>query len=127
MGDFLSYRGSGAKAERLLVTFFCVFLLSDASLSYSVLTHEFIIDSLWNEEITPVLLSKFPEATPDELKEGHAYAYGGSVIQDLGYYPFGQEYFSDLSYYVRTGGFVENLLAEASSVREYAFALGALE
>jgi hypothetical protein len=120
---FLSQRWG--KAERLLVTF-CILLVGNAAMSYSVLTHEFIIDSLWNDQITPVLLSKFPDATPDELKEAHAYAYGGSVIQDLGYYPFGQEYFSDLTHYVRTGDFVVNLLAEARNVKEYAFALGAL-
>jgi Zinc dependent phospholipase C len=113
------------KAERLLVTV-GIFLVCNTAMSYSVLTHEFIIDSLWNDQITPVLLSKFPDATPDELKEAHAYAYGGSVIQDLGYYPFGQEYFSDLTHYVRTGDFVVNLLSEASNVQEYAFALGAL-
>jgi hypothetical protein len=72
------------------------------------------------------LLSKFPGTTSDELKEAHAYAYGGSVIQDLGYYPFGHAYFSDLTHYVRTGGFVVNLLAEATNAKEYAFALGAL-
>jgi hypothetical protein len=94
--------------------------------AYSVLTHEFIIDFLWKDQITPALLSKFPDTTPYELKEAHAYAYGGSVIQDLGYYPFGREYFSDLSHYARTGDFVVNLLAEASNVQEYAFALGAL-
>lgn len=120
------YRDAGAKAERLLVTFCCIFLLSNAGLAYSVLTHEFIIDFLWKDQIAAVLLSKFPDTTPDELKEAHAYAYGGSVIQDLGYYPFGREYFSDLSHYVRTGDFVVNLLAEASNVNEYAFALGAL-
>ena len=114
------------KAEKLLVAFCCVFLMSNVGLSYSVLTHEFIIDFLWKDQIAPLLLSKFPDATPDELKEAHAYAYGGSVIQDLGYYPFGHEYFSDLSHYVRTGDFVVNLLAEASNVKEYAFALGAL-
>jgi hypothetical protein len=116
----------GARAQRLLVTFCCIFLVSNAGLAYSVLSHEFIIDFLWKEQITPVLLSKFPDTTPEELKEAHAYAYGGSVIQDLGYYPFGQEYFSDLTHYVRTGDFVVNLLAEASNVEEYAFALGAL-
>lgn len=123
---FSTYRDAGATAERLLVTFCCVLLVSNAGLAYSVLTHEFIIDFLWTDQITPVLLSKFPDTTPDELKEAHAYAYGGSVIQDLGYYPFGREYFSDLSHYVRTGDFVVNLLAEASNVMEYAFALGAL-
>jgi len=119
-------RDAVAKAERLAATFCCICLLSHASLAYSVLTHEFIIDSVWKERITPLLLRKFPEATADELKQAHAYAYGGSVIQDLGYYPFAHEYFSDLSHYVRTGDFVENLLAEASTVQEYAFALGAL-
>jgi Zinc dependent phospholipase C len=123
---FFIYRNAVAKAERLLVTFCCIFLLSNASLAYSVLTHEFIIDSLWKDQITSVLLGKFPDTTPNELKEAHAYAYGGSVIQDLGYYPFGREYFSDLSHYVGTGDFVMNLLAEASDVKEYAFALGAL-
>ncbi len=119
-------RNGVAKAAKLLVTFCCIFLLSNASLGYSVLTHEFIIDFLWKDQIRSVLLTKFPDTTPDELKEAHAYAYGGSVIQDLGYYPFGDEYFSDLTHYVRTGGFVMNLLAEANNVREYAFALGAL-
>ena len=123
---FFICRDAVAKAERLLLTFCCIFLLSNASLAYSVLTHEFIIDSLWKQQIAPLLLSKFPDTTPDELKEAHAYAYGGSVIQDLGYYPFGREYFSDLAHYVRTGDFVMNLLAEASNVKEYAFALGAL-
>jgi hypothetical protein len=120
------FRDVGARTQRLLATFFCIFLLSNAGTGYSVLTHEFIIDSLWNDEITPVLLSKFPDATPEELKDAHAYAYGGSVVQDLGYYPFGQQYFSDLTHYVRTGDFVVNLLSEASNVQEYAFAIGAL-
>src|SRR5262249_40407255 len=100
------HRNGVAKAERLLVTFSCILLLSNTSLGYSVLTHEFIIDFLWKDQIRSVLLSKFPGTTPDELKEAHAYAYGGSVIQDLGYYPFGHEYFSDLTHYVRTGDFV---------------------
>lgn len=120
------HRDAWARTERLLVALCCIFLLSNEGSAFSVLTHEFIIDFLWKDHITPVLLSKFPNTTPDELKQAHAYAYGGSVIQDLGYYPFGQEYFSDLSHYVRSGDFVMNLLAEASNVREYAFALGAL-
>src|SRR5215475_8402819 len=120
------HRTGMARAARLLMTFCCIFLLSNASLGYSVLTHEFIIDSLWKEQIRSLLQNKFPGTTPEELKEAHAYAYGGSVIQDLGYYPFGHEYFSDLAHYVRTGDFVMNLLAEASNPKEYAFALGAL-
>jgi hypothetical protein len=121
-----AHRNGVARAVRLLGTFCCIFLLSNASLGYSVLTHEFIVDSIWKEQIRSLLASKFPGTTPEELKEAHAYAYGGSVIQDLGYYPFGHEYFSDLTHYVRTGDFVINLLAEASNPNEYAFALGAL-
>jgi len=126
VGNVSIYSGAWAKAERLLVTSCCILLLPNAGLAYSVLTHEFIIDFLWKDQITPVLLSKFPATTPYELKEAHAYAYGGSVIQDLGYYPFGRKYFSDLSHYARTGDFVVNLLAKATNVQEYAFALGAL-
>src|SRR5260370_42439228 len=71
-------RNGVAKAAKLLVTFCCIFLLSNASLGYSVLTHEFIIDFLWKDQIRSVLLTKFPDTTPDELKEAHAYAYGGA-------------------------------------------------
>src|SRR6185312_9035742 len=66
------------------------------------------------------------QATPDEIKQAHAYAYGGSVVQDMGYYPFGNKYFSDLVHYVRTGDFVSALIEESSDINEYAFALGAL-
>ena len=62
----------------------------------------------------------------ENLKEAHAYAYGGAVLQDLGYYPRGNKFFSDLTHYVRTGQFVETLLADAANADEYAFALGAL-
>jgi hypothetical protein len=95
IGNVSIYNGAWARAERLLVTSCCILLLPNAGLAYSVLTHEFIIDFLWKDQITPVLVSKFPDTTPYELKEAHA-AYGGSVIQDLGYYPFGRKYFSDL-------------------------------
>ena len=44
----------------------------------------------------------------------------------MGYYPFGNKYFSDLTHYVRSGDFIVNLLKEASDLNEYAFALGAL-
>src|SRR6185312_200090 len=66
------------------------------------------------------------QATPDEIKQAHAYAYGGSVVQDMGYYPFGNKYFSDLVHYVRTGDFVSALIADSTNINEYAFALGAL-
>jgi hypothetical protein len=94
--------------------------------AYSVLTHEQIIDLAWEPHLKPLLLAKFPDTTPDQLNEAHAYAYGGSVIQDIGYYPFGNRHFSDLVHYVRSGAFVMNMLKEAQDRNEYAFALGAL-
>jgi hypothetical protein len=94
--------------------------------AYSVLTHEEIVDLAWKDNLLPLLKKRFPAATDDDLKKAHAFAYGGSVVQDMGYYPFGSKYFSDLTHYVRSGDFVLNLLKEASDVNEYAFALGAL-
>lgn len=94
--------------------------------AYSVLTHEEIVDLVWTSEIHPLLLQRFPDLTVDEIKEAHAYAYGGSVIQDLGYYPFGSKDFSDLVHYVRSGDFVIELLRQSQNANEYAFALGAL-
>ena len=93
---------------------------------YSVLTHEAIIDSAWDDSIKPLLLKRFPASTPEELKTAHSYAYGGCVIQDLGYYPFGSHLFSDLVHYVRTGDFVQALIRDSQDLNEYAFALGAL-
>jgi hypothetical protein len=94
--------------------------------SYSVLTHEAIIDTLWADAIRPALMQRFPQATAEDLKQAHAYAYGGCVIQDLGYYPFGNHFFSDLTHYVRSADFLQALLDESADVDEYAFALGAL-
>jgi hypothetical protein len=94
--------------------------------SYSVLTHEELIDLVWDDSIRPLLLSRYPNTTPDELRRAHAYAYGGSVLQDLGYYPFGSHLFSDLAHYVRTGDFERNLFLEATNVNELAFAAGTL-
>jgi Zinc dependent phospholipase C len=97
--------------------------------AYSVLSHEAIIDSAWDMGIKPVLLKRFPGATPDELREAHGYAYGGAIIQDLGYYPHGSIFFSDLTHYVRSGDFVLALLRDAQQSKDlnaYAFALGAL-
>ncbi|HWY23020.1 MAG TPA: zinc dependent phospholipase C family protein [Candidatus Acidoferrum sp.] len=102
-------------------------LMCNSGLSaYSVLTHEEIVDLLWTDEIRPLLLKRYPGLSEDQLKEAHAYAYGGAVIQDLGYYPFGSREFSDLVHYVRSGDFVRELLIESQDVNEYAFALGAL-
>ena len=104
-----------------------VLLVSNGVLfAYSVLTHEEIVDLAWMSEIRPLLLHRFPGLTEDQIKEAHAYAYGGSVIQDLGYYPFGSRDFSDLVHYVRSGDFVVELLHQSQNANEYAFALGAL-
>lgn len=94
--------------------------------AYSVLTHEAIIDSAWDANIKPLLLKRFPAATPDDLRKAHAYAYGGCIIQDMGYYPFGSHFFSDLLHYVRSGDFVVNEIAASQDLDEYAFALGSL-
>lgn len=112
-----------------LRSFLLIFFFIGCSLpghSYSVLTHEQIVDIAWQDQIQPMLLQRFPDATPDDLKKAHAFAYGGSVVQDMGYYPFGNNFFSDLLHYVRTGEFVTALIQESSDVDEYAFALGAL-
>jgi hypothetical protein len=90
------------------------------------LTHEEIVDLLWTDEIQPLLLLRFPNLSAEQLREAHAYAYGGSVIQDLGYYPFGNKDFSNLTHYVRSGDFVRELIIESRDANEYAFALGAL-
>ncbi len=93
---------------------------------YSDLTHEAIIDAAWNDGIKPLLVQRFPGATQAELQQAHAYAYGGAIIQDMGYYPFGSHFFSDLTHYVRSGDFVLALITESHNLNEYAFALGAL-
>jgi hypothetical protein len=90
------------------------------------LAHEAIIDATWKDAIEPVLLCRFPSATEDDLRRAHAYAYGGAIIQDLGYYPFGNKFFSDLTHYVRSGDFVLSLIRHSQDLNEYAFALGAL-
>jgi hypothetical protein len=94
--------------------------------SYSVLSHEAIVDSVWKDSIEPMLRQRFPRVTDRELKTAHAYAYGGSIIQDMGYYPFGSKFFTDLTHYVRSGDFVAMMLRDSVSLDEYAFALGAL-
>ena len=101
-------------------------LSAPVSFGYSVLTHEAIVDSLWDTSIQKMLLKRFPAATPEELEKAHAYVYGGCIIQDMGYYPFGSHLFSDLTHYVRTGDFIVALIRESQDINEYAFALGAL-
>jgi len=94
--------------------------------AYSVLTHEQLIDLTWVDSIQPLLLKRYPTLTPAELREAHAYAYGGCVIQDLGYYPFGKPIFSDLLHYVRTGDFIRALFRDSKDANDIAFAIGAL-
>jgi Zinc dependent phospholipase C len=101
-------------------------LFSPSASAYAVITHEAIIDAEWDGVIQPLLLSRFPNATAEQLKEAHAYAYGGSVIQDMGYYPFGSRFFSHLTHYVRSGDFVQALFEESRDINDFAFALGAL-
>src|SRR5271170_7431828 len=94
--------------------------------AYSLLTHEQLIELTWQRSIVPLLLSRYPDLTPAQLDEARAYAYGGCVIQDIGYYPFGDAFFSNLAHYVRTGDFVVSLFRNAMNADELAFAVGAL-
>jgi hypothetical protein len=106
----------------------CLVLASSSLLcGYTVLTHEAIIDSVWERSLVKLLQKRFPGATAVELREAHAYAYGGCIIQDMGYYPFSSRFFSDLTHYVRSGDFVTAMIRESRDLNEYAFALGALE
>jgi hypothetical protein len=109
-----------------MATIVVLLLCVSISPAYSVLTHEEIVDLVWTDELRPLLLQRFPELTEDQIMEAHGYAYGGAVIQDLGYYPFGSVEFSNLVHYVRSGDFVKELLAQSQDANEYAFALGAL-
>ena len=93
---------------------------------FGVLTHEAIIDAAWDSNIVPLLKKKFPNATSEDISKAHAYAYGGAIMPDMGYFPFGNIFFTDLLHYVRSGDFVINILSEAQNINEFAFALGAL-
>jgi hypothetical protein len=122
---FVMFRVLSPPRQRLGVVVLLVYM-AQVCLGYSVLTHEEIVDLLWKDQIHGMLLARFPNTTPDDIKTAHAYAYGGSLLQDMGYYPFGNKYFSDLVHYVRTGDFVIELLRQSSDINEYAFALGSL-
>jgi len=115
------------KIKLLFASVFLAALLSPANaLAYGVLSHEEIVDICWESDIRPALVKRFPTATDAELKQAHAYAYGGSVIQDVGYYPFGSHEFTNYLHYVRSGDFVASMLRDANNLNDYAFALGAL-
>src|SRR5713101_2438417 len=119
-------RGWRLLAIRVVTVLIIVLMCSDGSSAYSVLTHEEIVDLLWTDAIRPLLLKRYPGLSEEQVRDAHAYAYGGAVIQDLAYYPFGSRDFSNLVHYVRSGDFVRELLLESQDVNEYAFALGAL-
>jgi zinc dependent phospholipase C len=119
-------KGWGRWGIRVAAVFLVTLLCTSGSFAYSVLTHEEIVDLLWTDELRPLLIQRFPALTEDQLKEAHGYAYGGAVIQDLGYYPFGSVEFSNLVHYVRSGDFVRELLSQSQDANEFAFALGAL-
>ena len=116
--------------ERLRTALLLVLMLAmpwhRQAAAYSLLTHEQLIDLAWQGSIVPLLLSRYPNLTAAQLDEARAYAYGGCVIQDIGYYPFGDQSFSDLTHYVRSGDFVVGLFRNAKSADELAFAVGAL-
>src|SRR5215468_3986339 len=118
-------RGMAPLSSWLLI-FFLVPFFSLFCYGYSVLTHEQIIDFAWDDQLKPLLLEKFPGLTPDQLRQAHAFAYGGCLIQDMGYYPSGNKFFTDLAHYVRSGDFVMELLNDAQDLNELAFALGAM-
>jgi len=110
----------------LLIVAVLLCLNPGTAAAYSVLSHQAIVDAAWEDSIKPDLLLQFPNATPEELSAAQAYAYGGAIIQDLGYYPYGSHFFSDLTHYVRSGDFILAMLRDAKDIYEYAFALGAL-
>ncbi|HET9742007.1 MAG TPA: zinc dependent phospholipase C family protein [Terriglobales bacterium] len=114
------------RATSLLALVLVTALAVPPSYAYSVFTHEQLVDLAWAASIRPLLLARFPGTTEAQLREAHAYAYGGCLIQDIGYYPFGKDLFSDLTHYVRSGDFVMALFRDARNVDEYAFAIGAL-
>lgn len=103
-----------------------LFVPQQPSQAYSVFTHEELIDLTWRDSIRPLLLARFPGTTDAQLRVAHAYAYGGCTMQDMGYYPFENPFFTNLTHYVRSGDFVDNLFREARNVNEYAFAIGAM-
>jgi hypothetical protein len=110
----------------LFVMLTMVLAVPEKAEAYSVMSHQAIIDVVWESSMKPAIRKRFPNATEDEINRGQAYAYGGAIIQDLGYYPGGNPFFSDLTHYVRSGDFVLALLRDAQDVYEYSFALGAM-
>jgi hypothetical protein len=118
--------GGPAAIVRLSFAFLLGVTLAVRAHAYSVLTHEALVDVMWDVQLKKLLLARFPNSTPEELKKAHGFAYGGAIVQDMGYYPHGSPQFSDLTHYVRTGDFILSLINNAQDLNELAFALGAL-
>ncbi|MFD3002241.1 zinc dependent phospholipase C family protein [Pontibacter toksunensis] len=105
----------------------CLILSSATTASgYGILAHQAVVDAAWEKSLKPLLLQRFPNATQEELQKAHAFAYGGSIVQDMGYYPFGSVFFTKLTHYVRSGDFVLNMVKASENLNEYAFALGTM-
>src|SRR5580698_587781 len=117
---------SRLRSSLALLLLFTFFPPPPQARAYSLLTHEQLVDLAWQDSIVPLLLSRYPGLTPAQLDEARSYAYGGCVIQDIGYYPFGDQTFSNVTHYVRSGDFVINLFRNAKNADEMAFAVGAL-
>ena len=111
---------------RAFALLLCVLLACQPAGAYSLLTHEQLIDLTWQSSIVPLLRSRYPGITGEQLEEARSYAYGGCVIQDIGYYPFGDPFASDLTHYVRSGDFIVHLFRDAKDANQLAFAVGAL-
>jgi hypothetical protein len=111
---------------RFLAALILLISVPKLSEAYSILTHEAVIDNTWDKQLVPLIKQKYPGTTPEQLKKARAYAYGGAIMPDMGYFPFGSRFFTNLVHYTRSGDFVEALISEAQDINEYAFALGAL-
>ncbi len=112
--------------KTFLLLAFTIISFTSQTKAYSVLTHEAIVDASWEKSLKPLLLKKYPGINDSILNIAHAYAYGGAIAPDMGYFPFGSHLFTDLVHYVRSGDFVAALIDEAKDINEYAFALGYL-
>ncbi len=119
--DYLTHR----LLSLVLLLGLCLTGLQPAA-AYGVLTHHQLIDEAWALGIVPLLLSRYPSLSPEQLREAHAFAYGGCLIQDFGYYPFANGFIAGLTHYVRSGDFVQSLFRNAQNANELAFAIGAL-
>ena len=132
-GAFISRSRTGTQRRHwrgllsLIMTAVVLLIAPTAGEAFSVLAHQAVVDQAWDNTLLPLVRQRFPNATKEELSDARSYAHGGSHLADLGYFPLGSRLFTDLLHYVRTGDFVDRLLAEASSPKEYAFALGALD